>query len=130
MKRISIIVAIMIVVFGGAVMLSRGQRPAVQTETFAAVSKNVATGAKLYDVRTPEEYASGHFPGATNWSLQDMQAGKLPNVAKDTQVYVYCHSGNRSSQAAAILQQAGYTHVTDLHGLSSVESIGGTLTTN
>ena len=90
----------------------------------------VASGAKLYDVRTADEFASGHFAKAENWSLQDMQAGKMPTVAKDTKIYVYCHSGNRSSQSAALLQQAGYTNVTDLHGVANVESLGGKLVTN
>jgi rhodanese-related sulfurtransferase len=90
----------------------------------------VKNGAHLYDVRTADEYKSGHFAGALNWSLQDMQAGKLPGVAKDAKIYVYCHSGNRSGQATTILAQSGYTNVTDLHGISAVESIGGKLVTD
>ena len=58
-----------------------------------------------------------------------MQAGKLPDVAKDTKIYVYCHSGNRSGQATTILKNAGYTNVIDLHGLADVQTIGGKIIT-
>lgn len=95
--------------------------------TFASVQTDVQGGARLYDVRTADEYKTGHFASALLWSLQDMQAGKLPDVAKSTKLYVYCRTGNRSSQATALLATAGYTNVTDLHGLADVESIGGKL---
>lgn len=130
MKKLLIIAAV-IVVCGGLIWFSgRGQKASAPSLTFAAVQAGVTNGAKLYDVRTADEYKTGHFPGATNWSLQDMQAGKLPDVAKSTKIYVYCHSGNRSSQATTALQNAGYTNVTDLHGLTAVEAIGGALMIN
>lgn len=132
MKRTLIIVGAALVVFGGLIWLSVANKQPEQAPalSFAMVQQDVSGGAKLYDVRTASEYAEGHFAGATNWSLQDMEAGKLPDVAKDTKIYVYCHSGNRSSQATTILRSAGYTNVTDLHGLTSVEAIGGTLVTD
>jgi phage shock protein E len=56
-----------------------------------------------------------------------MQVGKLPEVAKDTKIYVYCQSGNRSSQAVKILTDAGYANVSDLGGLQDVQANGGKL---
>ena len=94
---------------------------------FTTVQAEVDSGAKLYDVRTKEEYASGHFKNAINWDVQDIQDGKLPDISKDTKIYVYCRSGNRSSQAAALLKDAGYVNVIDLGGLTDVQAIGGTL---
>lgn len=99
-----------------------------QQLTFQTVQSDMSAGAQLIDVRTAAEYASGHIHGATNFSLQDMQAGKLPVASKDKTVYVYCHSGNRSSQATAILKRAGFT-VVDLGAINHVQSIGGTITT-
>lgn len=132
MKNIVIMAVAVVVIIGGLVWAGINGRSKSETAalTFATVSENVAHGAKLYDVRTLDEYNAGHFSGAINFPLQDIQAGKLPDVAKDTQIYVYCHSGNRSGQSATLLKQAGYTHVVDLHGLSSVESMGGSLTTS
>lgn len=116
--------------FGGLIWLNQSKKDdSVPSMTFAAVTQDVKNGAKLYDVRTADEYKAGYFKGATNWSLQDMQAGKLPDVVKDTKIYVYCHSGNRSGQATTILKNAGYINITDLHGLPDVQAIGGKLTT-
>ena len=95
---------------------------------FAVIQSKIKDGAQLLDVRTAEEFDSGHFAGAINLDVEDIIAGKLPDAAKDTQLYVYCRSGNRSAQAVSLLKQAGFTNITNLGGLADVESIGGTLT--
>ena len=95
---------------------------------FAVIQSKINDGAQLLDVRTAEEFDSGHFAGAINLDVEDIIAGKLPDAAKHTQLYVYCRSGNRSAQAVSLLKQAGFTKITDLGGLTDVESIGGTLT--
>ena len=58
--------------------------------------------ARIIDVRTSGEYRSGHVPGAENMPL-----------------FVYCQSGGRSAQAARILEQNGFTDVTNLGGIMS-----------
>ena len=129
MKKVFIFAAFVAAAILALVFMNPKDKAAVPQQTFAAISSSVQNGAQLYDVRTAEEYKAGHFPGALNWPLQDMQAGKLPAVRKDTQIYVYCHSGNRSSQATALLKSKGYTKVTDLGGLVDVQKLGGKLTT-
>ena len=94
---------------------------------FAVIQSKIKDGAQLLDVRTAEEFDSGHFAGAINLDVEDIIAGKLPDAAKDAQLYVYCRSGNRSAQAVSLLKQAGFTNITTLGGLADVESIGGTL---
>ena len=94
---------------------------------FAVIQSKIKDGAQLLDVRTAEEFDSGHFAGAINLDVEDMIAGKLPDAAKDTQLYVYCRSGNRSAQAVSLLKQAGFTKITDLGGLTDVEGMGGKL---
>lgn len=123
MKRLVVIIVAVVAVFGGVVWLSSNKNTSMNGSTNTAASQTefdkvqqaVAGGAKLYDVRTAEEFSSGHFQNAENWPLQNLQAGSYPNVAKDTKIYVYCHSGNRSGQSTELLKQAGYTNVTDLH---------------
>lgn len=134
MKRIIISIIAVVAVFGGVAWFANkgsdeGKVAGVSSRVseFEQVQQAVKNGAKLYDVRTATEYEAGHFENALNWSLQDMQAGKLPDVSKDTKLYVYCRSGNRSGQATKLLEQAGYTNVTDLHGLTNVEAMGGKL---
>ena len=94
---------------------------------FAVIQSKIKDGAQLLDVRTAEEFDSGHFAGAINLDVEDIIAGKLPDAAKDTQLYVYCRSGNRSAQAVFLLKQAGFTNITDLGGLTDVEGMGGKL---
>lgn len=77
----------------------------------------------LIDVRTPEEYATGIIAGAVNIPV-DQLSQRLSEVPKDQPVVVYCHSGNRSGQASQILDQAGYTQVYDLGGISQWQSAG------
>lgn len=127
-KKLMVGIVVAAVAVGTVFMFARSDnRPAEPEVTFSAVQQDVEQGARFYDVRTPQEYAVGRFAGAENWSLQDMQAGKLPDVPKDTKLYVHCQSGNRSAQATKLLRQAGFTNVTDLGGLSDVTAMGGTL---
>lgn len=70
----------------------------------------------LIDVRTPEEFASGHIPGAVNISVDEL-AQRLNEIPQDKPVVLYCRSGNRSNQAAQILERAGYTQIYDLGGI-------------
>ena len=75
-------------------------------------------GAVLLDVRAPQEYAGGHVPGSQNVPLNQLP-GQIGALVPDlgTPVFVYCLSGARSRQAAAILRRMGYSHVTDLGGI-------------
>ena len=77
------------------------------------------SGAMLLDVRTPEEYRSGHIPGSKNISLQTID--RVGSVAenKDTALYVYCQSGARSRQAVGVLKQMGYTNVNNIGGIAA-----------
>ncbi len=97
------------------------------TRQFAAIQDEIKQGALLLDVRTSEEFAAGHFENATNLPLAKIQSGEYPNVDKNTTIYVYCRSGNRSAQAKQLLEKAGFAKVEDLGGLGDVEKLGGAL---
>jgi len=87
----------------------------------------VKNGAHLIDVRTPAEYAEGHFANATNFDSTLVEAGKLPDLPKDSVIYLYCHSGRRAGIVLSAMQKAGFTKVSSLGGVADVESLGGTL---
>ena len=76
-------------------------------------------GAVLIDVRTPEEYSEGHIPESKNVPLQALDKVRSVVENKDTELFVYCHSGARSRQAAAMLGRMGYTRVNNIGGISS-----------
>ena len=136
MKKLVIFTGLIAVVIGGVLLLNKpassptvNEQPAAKL-SFTTIANEVAkNSAVLLDVRTAEEYASGHFAGAVNLDVEDIRAGKLPDSAKTQPLYLYCKSGNRSAQATELLKTAGYTTITDLGGLDDVKSIGGTLVT-
>ncbi len=74
--------------------------------------------AVLLDVRTPQEYQSGHIPGSKNIPLDRLQKASGVIKDKDTAVYVYWQSGGRSRAAASALKQMGYRNVTDYGGIN------------
>jgi thioredoxin len=81
---------------------------------------------QIVDVRTPEEFAEGHLKGAQNidWQNGDF-AINVGALDKSRPVLVYCHSGNRSKQAADYLFNNGFTTVYELDGgFSSWQSAG------
>ena len=74
-------------------------------------------GAALIDVRSPQEYASGHVDGARNIPVGEIAERAAEVGAKDAPVVVYCRSGMRSSQAKSALEAAGFTQVHNLGGI-------------
>jgi len=130
MKKVIIIagVVVALIVVGALVWGSSGGKTTDSPSlTYTTVLADQANGAKIYDVRTVQEYTEGHFKQAVNWPVETIQSGGLPDVPKDTKMYVYCRSGNRSSLAANVLKDNGYTNVVDLGGLSDVQALGGIL---
>ena len=85
--------------------LALAVRPAVSP---AAVAELVARpdAPLLLDVRTPEEFAEGHLPGAV-LIPHDQLASRLAETEGKPWVLVYCRSGARASKAQAVLEQAG-----------------------
>ena len=74
-------------------------------------------GVRLVDVRSPEEYKSGHVPGAISLPLDklDSAARLLPD--KGLKLYLYCHSGARSAMAVGALKRLGYADCTNVGGV-------------
>lgn len=73
--------------------------------------------ALLLDVRSPEEFAAGHVPGATNVPHAEV-AGRVSELGDDRArpVIVYCESGRRAQRAETALLAAGFTDVRHLEG--------------
>ena len=80
----------------------------------------------IVDVRTAEEFHAGHFPGAINILHEDIIQGfHQNNVGKDQTVLLYCRSGNRSGQAEARLQSAGFSGAKNVGGLKALLAATG-----
>ena len=83
-------------------------------------------GALLLDVREADEYAAIHAPNAKLIPLRQL-GSRLQEIApyKDKPIVVMCRSGRRSAKAVALLQQAGYTQVSNIKGgITAWESDG------
>ena len=74
-----------------------------------------AAYSQFVDVRTSDEYASGHAYRAINMPL-DTLAQNLGRLEKNEPVYLICRTQNRSSQAAKILADAGFQRVVVIKG--------------
>lgn len=75
--------------------------------------------AVLLDVRTKEEYESGHIENSENIPLQQIEKVIAKITDKNTPLFVYCQSGARSGRATSALKQMGYLNVTNIGGISS-----------
>lgn len=59
--------------------------------------------AQVIDVRSPDEYATGHIPGAVNVPLEEIEA-RLDDLARSGSVLVVCQSGQRAEMACELLR--------------------------
>lgn len=92
-----------------------GQQTAINPEAF---SKAIGAGKiQVLDVRTADEYKSGHINNAlqANWLDKNEFNDRTSHLDKNKHVYIYCLSGGRSGAAAEVLRAKGYT-VTNLEG--------------
>lgn len=72
----------------------------------------------IVDVRTQEEYDRKHVLGAICVPIEDIRDGKLEKLPdKNKKLMLYCWTGRRSEDAAAILAKQGYKNVYDFGGL-------------
>lgn len=76
--------------------------------------QQINQGALLVDVRTPGEFKTGHLPGAKLIPV-DQLPSRLDEFGdeKDRAIVVYCKSGIRSDRAKDLLEENGFTNVTN-----------------
>jgi rhodanese-related sulfurtransferase len=72
-------------------------------------------GALIVDVRTTQEFATGHIDGAINVPVDGIQE-TAASWSRTQPVVVYCATGARSDQAADILAGQGFKKVYNLTG--------------
>ena len=113
-------------VFLAAILLAGCSAPK-ETASYRQISMDEAitmmeeeSGYIILDVRTPEEFADKHIPGAVNIPNETIAAEEIPELPnKDQLILVYCRSGNRSKQASEKLAALGYTNVVEFGGINS-----------
>lgn len=115
------------VVLLAALLLAGCGKQTVKTEEAALMNITAEEAKKLMDsesgyvildVRTEQEYAEGHIPGAIlipDYEISEKAESVLTD--KDQLILVYCRSGRRSKNAAAQLEEMGYTRIREFGGI-------------
>jgi phage shock protein E len=84
------------------------------------ILSKIQAGATILDVRSPDEFADGFYPGAKNIPVNQL-VNRLADVGpKDKPLVVYCASGGRSAVATQILKANGFVDVTNAGGLEDM----------
>ena len=73
----------------------------------------------LIDIRTQEEFSDGHYGEAIHHELILLKDDLLPEYSKDSTIYLYGRTISDTEQAKKILQENGFTNVTNLGGYDS-----------
>jgi len=104
----------LLLVFVTAAFAQGASLPAPGKVNGATAKSLVASGVKVVDVRTPEEFASGHVPGAINIPYDQLPGRAAEIGPPSTPVLLYCRSGRRSGIAVESLQKVGFTKLYDM----------------
>jgi phage shock protein E len=111
-------IAIVLLVLLASPVFAESEAPSEAPSIAASeLSARRASGVApvVIDVRTPEEYASGHIPGALNIPF-DQVARRISEVDAPHGVALYCMVGPRARKGESALLSAGYTSVLHLEG--------------
>jgi rhodanese-related sulfurtransferase len=98
---------------------SVGEETAKAEEKIAAKARDTDSQI-VVDVRTPEEFKSGAYPGAINIPLDELQTRINELGRKSREITLYCASGARSAYAQRVLMQIGYTNVKNGGGIAAM----------
>ena len=73
----------------------------------------------VLDVRTDEEYFTGHAEGAVNLDVDAINSGTASEIIPDktTSILVYCKTGERANLAAEVLSELGYKQIYNIGSL-------------
>jgi len=90
--------------------------PDLSAQAFSSLSQT--DQVTVLDVRTPEEYATGHLENAKNINFNDTEAflSQIDTLDKTKPYILYCRTGNRSAQAMKFMKNRGFTNVSHLSG--------------
>jgi rhodanese-related sulfurtransferase len=102
---------------GGGTTATEPRLATVGAARFAEVVNGGSDRLVILDVRTPEEFAAGHIPGAINL---DYYLASFPSdlaaLDRDAEYAVYCRSGNRSGETLSLMEELGFASVSHLGG--------------
>ncbi len=100
--------------------------PGISSLLPAAFRSAISQSIILLDVRTEDEFRSGHIDGASEIDFyQSDFKEKLAALDKTKSYLIYCHSGNRSGKTLGMMSELGFRDVHDLEGgIAAWEAVG------
>jgi phage shock protein E len=96
----------LVLLLGLSPLAAQANRPAVAPAAVAELAAR-ADAPLVLDVRTPEEFAAGHVPGAI-LIPHDQLSARLGELDRSRWVLVYCKSGRRAGIAEELLVKEGF----------------------
>ena len=120
MRRIMLFLAVILLVLTGC-SGSEGENTYQQISQEEAKNRMDTSNVIVLDVREQEEYDTGHIPRAVLLPVGTISADTAAAVIpeKDSEVLVYCRSGNRSKTASQALADLGYTNIYEFGGINT-----------
>jgi len=89
-------------------------------------SYEVQESTIVIDVRTPQEFATGHLVGAVNIDVQSPDfVDRVMELDPNGEYFIYCRSGNRSGQAISQMTQMGFTDMTNGGSVAQAAKMSG-----
>ena len=111
LSKMKILKLIFLMALSVSALSCNGNAPSIQLldATEFAEYIQMTPNLTLVDVRSPEEFAAGHIPGAINidFSDEDFVEDLMTKVAADKHLAIYCRTGHRSGEAAETLKAKG-----------------------
>ena len=99
-KLIKFLIASLVAVFAVSALSACSSNASLEMSSVTAV----------IDVRTADEFATGHLDGALNFDIQSPEfATQIDTLDKAANYVIYCRSGNRAGQAVSYMQENGFT---------------------
>jgi len=123
MKRMITAIAVVATLGAGGLALSACSSTG---ENAPMTAVDFTPNSIVIDVRTPEEFDSGHLAGALNinWEgAEFMQA--VDALDKSANYVIYCRSGNRAGQAIDMMASMGFTNLTNLGSVDEAAKTTG-----
>lgn len=125
MKILLIIIVITFLLAGGYYMTTSNMDDI--SVNIEKIKKEQSEGeALIIDVRTAQEFASGHLKAADlNFDFMSGEfEEQLNKLDKNKTYYLYCRSGNRSGQAAKRMEAHGFERVYNIGGYADLVNAG------
>ena len=97
----------------------------VRTVATGEAQRLIEDGAVVIDVRTPEEFSSGHLADARNIDVQsDSFHSEVGELDRDGTYVLYCRSGARAGAAGEMMLEMGFTDVANAGGFEDLAASG------